>query len=183
MHVDISALTSICDLFVLHEKNVLVTEGASSRAVWELCRVRPGLLLILLLSCRGIPSKRSLRCVISVSWSNLLLISCSLVLSEKESSGMSGVEVLGQMNDPFLHHKQFHSWCPISQKLLKSHLMSVCDLTVPIKAEQAQSCVCSLLCCKCVQIPEACLPLCLPSQSLEGWRQTFLLLFPRVFNL
>lgn len=30
MHVDISALTSICYLFVLYEKNVFVTEGASS---------------------------------------------------------------------------------------------------------------------------------------------------------
>lgn len=96
---------------------------------------------------------------------------------------MSGVEVLGQMNDPFLHHKQFHSWCPISQKLQKSHLMSICDLTVLIKAEQAQSCVCSSPCCECMQIPKACLPLSRPSQSLEEWRQAFLLLFPQVFNL
>lgn len=32
MHVDISAITSICYLFVLYEKNILVTEGISSRA-------------------------------------------------------------------------------------------------------------------------------------------------------
>lgn len=140
--------------------------------------MRAGLLLILLFGCRGICCERSFRHVISECWSNLLLISCSLVLNEKESSGVSGVEDLGQMNDPFLHHKQFYSWCPISQKLLKSHLMSICDLTVPIKVERAESCVCSLLCCKRMQIPKVCLPLFRPSQSLEEWRQAFLLLFP-----
>lgn len=56
---------------------------------------------------------------------------------------MSKVKILVCTNYPFLHHKQFHSCCPISCKLLKSHLISISDLIVLIKAERAQSCVCS----------------------------------------
>lgn len=56
---------------------------------------------------------------------------------------MSKVEILVCMNYPSLHHKQFHSCCSISCRLLKSHLMSVSDLIILIKAEKTQSLVCS----------------------------------------
>lgn len=56
---------------------------------------------------------------------------------------MAKVKILACMNYSFLHHKQFHSCCPVSHKLLKSHLISVSDLIMLIKAEKAQSRVCS----------------------------------------